>query len=72
MDRYGKSVQSPSDRPSWGDQSPLREHVVPRVNTHMHIHALAGEGTDTHTEGGTCANTIAHSISFSLCVTERR
>lgn len=35
----------------------------------MHIHALAGEGTYWHTEGGTCANTTAHTIFFSLSLT---
>lgn len=63
MDRYGKSVQSSSDRPSWGDQSLLREHVGPRVNTHMHIHALAGKGT--HRGRNVCKhNRIKHLFLF--------
>lgn len=57
-------VQSSSDRPSRGDRSPVREHVAPRVNTHMHIHALSADGTHWHPQREVRAQTQSRITSL--------
>lgn len=72
-DGYGKSVQSSSERPSWGDQS-LWESTPLSVRTHtcIFMRLLLKVHTNAHTQSCTWANTITHNIFLSHTETDNK